>query len=283
MKKTVLLLGLLLFTQTGSFANCDYDYKCVEPYDLNSSVGTFFSRVTGTNFATEKTAEILLKKEIKKILNSDDLKLDISSYSSKDLKKGIFKSAHVQGKNVNINDIYISSIDLKTLCNFNYIEEKGKDIIFKEDLPLDFDLGISASDLNKTMNTSAYKKIINDVNGVIEKFGGVQVSSTKIHIKSNKIYYSIGISFPFVKKEQTIDITSDLGVKDGKIRFKDAKFTSSILKMDLKKMNFLLKYLNPLDFSVEVLDNKSAQVNVKSVEIKDNIIKAKGIVVINKD
>ena len=150
-------------------------------------------------------------------------------------------------------------------------------------MPLDFDLGISASDLNKTMNTSAYKKIINDVNGVIEKFGGVQVSSTKIHIKSNKIYYSIGISFPFVKKEQTVDITSDLGVKDGKIRFKDAKFTSSILKMDLKKMNFLLKYLNPLDFSVEVLDNKSAQVNVKSVEIKDNIIKAKGIVVINKD
>ena len=118
---------------------------------------------------------------------------------------------------------------------------------------------------------------------IIEKFGGVKVSTTKIQIKSNKIYYTIGISFPFVKKEQTIDITSDLGVNNGKIKFKNAKFTSNILKMDLNKIDFLLKYLNPLDFSAQILDNKDVQVNIQSVNIKDNLVHAKGIAVINKD
>ena len=281
MKKLLFLFAIFSLLNSACFANCDY--KCVSPYDTNNSFSSFFSKVTGVNFATEKVAEIALKKEIEKVLNSDDLSIDITSYSSKDLKNGIFKSAHVKGKNVNINDIYISGIDLKTLCDFNYIKEVDKQVVFKEDLPLSFSLSLTAQDLNKTMNTEAYKKMVKDVNKIIEKFGGVQVSSTKVSIKQNKLYYTIGISFPFIKNEKTIDISSDLGVKDGKIKFKDARFTSSILKMDLNKVNFLLKYLNPLDFSAEILDNKDVRVNVDSVNIKDNIIYANGVAVINKD
>ena len=53
--------------------------------------------------------------------------------------------------------------------------------------------------------------------------------------------------------------------------------------MDLQKLDFILNYLNPLDFSVQILDNKDAKVSVDSIDIKNNQIVTSGIVVIPKD
>ena len=53
--------------------------------------------------------------------------------------------------------------------------------------------------------------------------------------------------------------------------------------MDLQKLDFILNYLNPLDFSVQILDNKDAKVSVDNVDIKNNQIVTSGVVVIPKD
>lgn len=281
MKKLFLVLGILagITSSMTAFGACEY--TCVEPYDTNGKFMSFLSTITGANFISEKVAQNILKKEIEKNVTGKDLKVKVESYSAKDLKNGIFKSIEVNGNNVVANGIYLSTVDVKTLCDFNYIQQKGGNVVFKQDFPMSVKLTISADDINNTMNTDKYKKIINDVNRL--GFGGVKVSSTKAVITSNKFSYVIGISIPFIKAEKYLYINADLNVKDGKIDFENTRLSSKSFNLDLKKVDFIINYLNPLDFSMNILDNKSAKVSVSNIYIENNIINVSGIVVIPKD
>jgi len=282
MKKLILLLGLVLFAAPASFgANCEY--TCVEPYDMNNKFSSFFSSITGLNFAKTQISETVLKKAILKSVQGDkNLKVDIDSYSAKDLSKGIFKSLSMSGKNVNIDGIYLSSVELKSLCDFNYIQyDKKGNLTFKEDFPMSFELEISADDINNTMKSEKYGKIINDLNKL--SFAGIKVSSTSATIRGNRFYYAINVTIPFVREPKKIEISADLDVKNGKIDFENTKLSSNSFHFDLKKVDFLMNYLNPLDFSINIFDNKDAKVYIKNIAIKNNIIVTDGIVVVPKD
>lgn len=282
MKKIFLLLGMLLIANNSAMANCEY--KCVAPYNMNNKFRTFVGAVSGVNLSAEKVGQKIIKKAFTKTASNDNLKVKLDSYSAKDLKNGIFKSLSIKGENVNINDIYLSYLELNTLCKFNYIKQVNNEIVFMEDFPMSFNIDLTATDINKTMQSKNYKRIISDLNKLGNSFGGgLQIASTKVAIRSSKFYYIIGISIPFIKSEQKIVINSDLVVKNGKIDFANTKLVSDAFSLDLKKIDFILNYLNPLDFSVNILDNKEAQVSVDSVSIQGNVIKTKGIVVIPKD
>ena len=192
----------------------------------------------------------------------------MDSYSSKDLKNGIFKSLTLKGKNVKVNDIYLTSLDMKTLCDFNYIKQTDGDVIFMEDFPMSFNITLSPEDINRTMQTQKYQKVIDDLNKVGQSYGfGVKISSTKVAIR----------------QEQKITVESNFTAKKGKIHFANTQLITRGLSMDLQKLDFILNYLNPLDFSVQILDNKDAKVSVDSVDIKNNQIVTSGVVVIPKD
>ncbi|MBD5403285.1 hypothetical protein HDR58_10895 [bacterium] len=282
MKKIVLLLGALLLANGSAFAACDYE--CVAPYDMNSKFRTFLGSASGFNFLSEKTTQVIVRKAISKSITSDDLKVKLDSYSSKDLKNGIFKSLSITGNNVSVKDIYLSYLDMKTLCDFNYIRQNGSDMFFVEDFPMSFDIRLTASDINKTMKNERYQRVINDFNKLAKSYGaGIQISSTRVAIKSNKFYYIIGVTIPFVRAEQKMVITSDIVVRNKKIDFTNTQLVSNIFRLDLHKVDFILNYLNPLDFSVNILDNKDAKVSVNNVSIKNNMIYTDGVAVIPKD
>ena len=152
-----------------------------------------------------------------------------------------------------------------------------------EDFPMSFDIRMTASDINKTMQSEKYQRIINDLNQLGSSIGGLKIASTKVAVKSSKFYYIIGIAIPFIRTEQKIVINSDLVVKKGKIDFANTKLVSDAFSIDLKKIDFILNYLNPLDFSVNILDNKEAKVSVDSVSVQNSVIHTKGIVIIPKD
>ena len=235
----------------------DCEYKCVEPYDMNGKFGTFFSSISGLNFAKTQISESVLKKSVSKIVKGDkNLKVDIDSYSAKDLSNGIFKSLSISAKNVNVEGIYLSSLEMKSLCEFNYVQyDKKGNLTFKEDFPLSFAFEMSAEDNNNTMQSEQYKKVINDLNKL--SFAGIKVSSTSASIRGNRFYYVINIAIPFVK-EQKVEITADLNVKNGKIDFENTRLSSNSFKLDLKKIDFIMNYLNPLDFSLNIFDNKKS-------------------------
>ena len=282
MRKIILLLGLLLAVNNTSYAACDY--SCTAPYNMNAKYKTFFSAISGYNSFVENKAESILEKEIAKFIVSDNLKVDIESFSPGDLKNGIFKSSEITANDLVVNDIHLSYLNLSSLCDFNYIKTNGSDVTFMEDFPMSFDIVMTQDDINRTMKHERYQKIIKDINKLAAKSGvGLQIESTTVAIKANKFYYIIGVNVPFVRREQKLVFESELIIKNGNIDFHNTKLVSGPFKLDLKKVDFIMNYLNPLDFSVNIVANKKAEINVKNVEIKDNQILTDGIIIIPKD
>ena len=282
MRKIILLLGLLLAVNNTSYAACDY--SCTAPYNMNAKYKTFFSAISGYNSFVENKAESILEKEIAKFIVSDNLKVDIESFSPGDLKNGIFKSSEITANDLVVNDIHLSYLNLSSLCDFNYIKSNGSDVTFMEDFPMSFDIVMTQDDINRTMKHERYQKIVKNINKLAAKSGvGLQIESTTVAIKANKFYYIIGVNVPFVRREQKLVFESELIIKNGNIDFHNTKLVSGPFKLDLKKVDFIMNYLNPLDFSVNIVANKKAEINVKNVEIKDNQILTDGIIIIPKD
>lgn len=280
MKKLLLVLGIMALAANGASAsNCAY--QCVEPYDLSNGASRFMSAVTGSNFLGEQVAKVLLKKEILKNAEGK-ISTKVDSYSVKDLKKGIFKSILVKGKDLEMEGVHFTSLQINTLCDFNYISmEDPKNPVFKEDLPLAFSVVMTEDDLNNTMMSDDYKRIIENINMLGS--GMFNVSSSKIKIRNNKLFYILKVSLPFVKNTQNIVLATDLKVVKGEIDFTNTKLINDSLTFDLRKADKLINYLNPLDFSLNILENRDAELTVQNVKIQDNKIYADGFLVIPKD
>ena len=244
MKKIVLGLVLLLAVQGAQAQDCS-TLKCPAPYDLTSGFSRGMSTVTGQKFLSEKIGEKLVKKAIKKNIVSGDIKADLDAYSVRDLKAGRFKSLEVSGKNVDIQGIYVSSFNAKTLCNFNYIaNDKRGNYIVKEDIPVSFNAVVTEEDLNKTMNSSDYKRMIDDINSIGGNFNIFQITSTNIKLKNNKMYYVLKYSMPFVRKTKELVISADLNVENGQIVLANTTFLYNSLSLDVDKLSKLINYIN---------------------------------------
>ncbi|MBE7709410.1 MAG: hypothetical protein E7Z93_03065 [Cyanobacteria bacterium SIG32] len=282
MKKILLVLVALLFSVNQGFAlNCLYN--CVEPYDLSHGASRFMSAITGSNFLAEKIAKSILRKEIMK--NTDGkFSVKVDSYSVKDLKKGIFKSVKVKGKEINADGVHFTKLNMKTLCDFNYISMKNpNNPVFMEDLPLEFSVVMSEDDLNKTMQTVEYEKLIDKLNSYGKGYGLFKIESTRLKIKDDKLYYILQVALPFAKNLQDVVIMSDLKVYKGDIDFANTKLINKKISIDMKKIDRIVNYLNPLDFSLNILENKDAILTVQNINVKDDKVFANGLIVIPKD
>lgn len=283
MKKIILSFVLLLAVQGVQAQDCS-TLKCPAPYDLTSGFSRGMSTVTGQKFLSEKIGEKLVKKAIKKNITSGDIKVDLDAYSVRDLKAGRFKSLEINGKNVDIQGVYISSFNAKTLCNFNYIaNDKRGNYIVKEDIPASFNAIITEEDLNKTMLSSDYKRMIDDINSIGGNLNIFQITSTNIKLKNDKMYYVLKYSMPFVRKTKELVITANLKVENGQIELANTSFLNNSMALDVDKLSKLINYINPLDFSAKILENKDAKFNIETVNISNGKITIDGNMTILKD
>ena len=283
MKKLV-IISVIIFLFLGSSVysqECAEDFKCPVESVLTPAYSRFFSSVTGNKFLAEKIAQAIIKKNIKKNAQGD-FSVKLKSYSARDMKAGRFKSFEVEGKDVNFDGIYVSKFDLKTICDFNYINlDKDWNMTVIEDVPMSFALTITQDDLNKTMNSEEYKRLLGD----IDLIGGgfFSIVSTNMRIKNDKLYYIIRIAVPFVRGTQDIVLCAGLKVVNGNIVFANAEFLNKDFALKADKLSRILNYINPLDFSVKILENKDAELNIKNVSVADNKISVDGTVVLLKD
>lgn len=283
MKKIILSFVLLLAVQGVQAQDCS-TLKCPAPYDLTSGFSRGMSTVTGQKFLSEKIGEKLVKKAIKKDITSGDIKVNLDAYSVRDLKAGRFKSLEINGKNVDIQGVYISSFNAKTLCNFNYIaNDKRGNYIVKEDIPASFNAIITEEDLNKTMLSSDYKRMIDDINSIGGNLNIFQITSTNIKLKNDKMYYVLKYSMPFVRKTKELVITANLKVENGQIELANTSFLNNSMALDVDKLSKLINYINPLDFSAKILENKDAKFNIETVNISNGKITIDGNMTILKD
>lgn len=283
MKKALIILGIMIIAGMPVMAECATN-TCVAPYDLSGGISRFFSTVTGSNFISQKIAQSIIKKEIKKSAKTD-IDVKIKSFSVADLKAGRFKSMEISGEDLNFGDVYLSSLEAKTLCDFNYVvpDEKNNTVTFKEALPMAFKAKMSADNINTMIKATDYQKKINELNNLGGAFNLFKVSSTNVAIKDNKFLYTMKIGIPLIKGTQDVTLSSDLTVKDSKIALTDTKLINNNFSLDVTKLMYILKYLNPLDYSFNIIDNKSAQIQIQNVSIKDNQVVMEGTVTVPKD
>lgn len=282
MKKVLLTLLFLFIGQTG-FASCDIQ-SCTAPYDLTSGFSRFFSKITGQNFIASKIGESLTKKAIKKEITSGKIDVNLKSFSTRDLKAGRFKSLEITGKDVVVDGIYISYFNTKTLCDFNYVvQDKNGKVIVKEDIPVRVNVVITEDDLNSTMNSSDYKRMLSDINTIGGTLNLFQIVSTSVKLKNGKMYYIMKYALPFVRKPQEIVISADLCIHNGEIILANTNLVSDCLALDVHSFSKILNYINPLDFSAKILENKNARFNIQNVKISNGKINIDGQVTVLKD
>lgn len=284
MKKFLLMFALIILSMNPIAACNNYSgINCAEPYDLSSGASRFMSAATGSNLLAERLIASFIKKELKKIVDGD-FNINVSSYSVKDLKKGIFKAFTFEGKNLSMDGVHFSAFNFETLCDFNYISIADiNNPVVKENIPISFSAVMSENDVNATMQSSGYKKVIDDLNMLGSSLGVFKISSSQIKIKDNKFYYILKIRLPFVRRPQNIVITSDLNVSRGQIDLTNTKLVNNNMFIDLKQLDYVINYINPLDFSLNILENKHANLTVQNIKIQNNKIYAGGIIVVPKD
>ena len=109
------------------------------------------------------------------------------------------------------------------------------------------------------------------------------MSDAKINIKNNKLNFYYEIESPLSTKPLQINISSGLTVKSGKVALNGLQQTSSNKLINTSKLISILDKTSPLAFTSDIMNNKNSKVYIDSVNIKDNIIHIKGLVLIPKN
>lgn len=292
MKKLVLLFvfiaGFITLSNSSAMASsdyalCDYMQMCSpKTYDLSSKGLQITSRITGMTFLSEKIAQSIIKKELKKA-TKEKFKVEMHSFSANDLLHGRFKSLKISGKNLEIEGIYLSSFEAKTLCDFNYVEINKNTIKFKENMIMNFAMEISDTDLKRTMKSSGYLDSLNKINLSGMGMTFFKLSGADVSIKNNKLYFTVKVTSPFSTKPISIDVRSDLKVEEGRIVLTKVDLVNLYTIIDLSKITYLLNALNPLTFTTDIMNNKDSKIKIQSVDIIGDKIYVKGIVFIPKN
>lgn len=281
MKKIILLLGFVLLSSGACQAAVFGNFQCGANPNINS---ISISNLIGTNFLGEKIANAIIRKEILKD-SKGKYSVDLQSYNLTDLKKGIFKSLEINGTDTVTDGIHASKVKFKTLCDYNYIEinNKEKTTTFKEPFGMAYAIQFTDEDLNKTMESKKYAELIRKVNGIGNTYKLFNISSTSAKILENKLYYTMNVQVPLINLKQEITLETDVKARSGEILLSDTKLVTESFKFDISKLDKIINYLNPLEFSMNIFKNKDAQMHIQDATISNNIINVNGVVTVDKD
>lgn len=268
MKKALLFLCFMIFFAATSFAVCDYTEYCpTSDPSLSSKAAQMFSRKIGATLLSEKVAQMRIRKELRKVTDQK-LNVLVKSYSIQDTLQGRLKSITITGKNLDLEGVYLTSLELKTLCDFNYVEIDKDPIQFKENMIIRFTTVISDKDLMKTMQSNGYLDKLNCVNVKGCGITFFKLSGAGVNIKNNKLNFKVRVTSELLlEKPLDIDLSSDLTVKDGRIVFTKVDLGNINTNVDLSRVGSRLNAMNPLTFSLDVFENKNTKMCIKSVEI----------------
>lgn len=200
-----------------------------------------------------------------------------------DLLHGRFKSIVISGKNLDIEGVHLSSLELKTLCDFNYVQFNRNPIKFKENLIIRFSTIITDEDLRKTMESTGYLDKLNCVNVHGCGITFFKLSGAGVNITDNKLRFKIRVtSHLLLEKPLDVDMSTDLHAENGRIALTKIDLKNVVKGVDLSKVANQISTMNPLTFSLEVLENKNTKMCINDVEIINNKIVINGNIFIPK-
>ena len=227
---------------------------------------------------TKGLAEHAVKKALKKALKKEtgaNFDVKFEGYTLSSIKRGVFKSIEIEGEDVNFEGINIPYVHLKSLDDYNYIDYTKNPIEFKCDMTYAYELMLDDEAINMALKDSDYNKVLAKVNAIAKPFFVIKGVRTKI--VDDRMYIVTDYNLPLsVRKDRSFIAKSDFEVVNGVIKAKNISIDTSYGNLGLNKVANLINRLNPLEFTIDVLNGGKQKTTVENVNIVDNKVKVDG-------
>ena len=253
---------------------------CATNYELTSGWSRIFSNISGSNFIHKTILEQVLEKQLERnLIGKFDVR--IKSFSTADLKDGKFKELSATGENIIIDKLEVSKISINSLCPYNQIQKiDNKTYQFTKDFPAKVSVELSQEDLNKITQTTDYKKTIKELNNTLRGF--LRIEDVKFEIKENKLWYNLIFTTPFTPKRQAMHIGTNLNFTGQDITVSNGVTNAKPTILSILNLSDALNFINPLDFSIEILENNVVDSQLQEIYIHENKIVLNALVIIRK-
>ena len=227
------------------------------------------------NPIAESIAENVIKSSLKS-QTGGKYKVKFEGYTLSSMKKGIFKNLEITGKEVVAEGITVPYVHFKSLSDYNYVDYTKNPVEIKSNMQFQYDLLLSNESLNSALQNGNYQTVLNNINKITYPLFQIKGVSTKI--VDNKLYILTEYNFPIAPspKNKVFVASSDFVIQNGKIKAVNVKLNSAYGNISLNKVANLLNLLNPLEFTLNLLDNNEYKGNVENVNIVDNMVKVDG-------
>lgn len=224
-------------------------------------------------------AECLAQKVIKSSLKKDtgaNFKVKFDGYTLSSMKKGIFKYLEITGKNVEVEGIEVPYINLKTLSDYNWVDYTKDPVEFKSDMEFAYEMKLSEKSINSAIKSKEYQKTIQKVNR--RAYPLFTLNDIRIRIKHNRVHIIMDYNFPInpSKKNKTFMVSTDFRVENGKIKARNIGIDNAYGNLPIDKVTNLINLLDPLSFTLDLMDSKKCKGKIENVEIVDDFIQING-------
>ena len=223
----------------------------------------------------EKIAEKSIKKSLKKS-TGENFAIRFDGYTLYSMKKGVFKNLEIEGDNFQINGIDVKYLKIKTLSDYNKIDYTKKPIVINTDMVYEYELQLTENSINQALDNKKYKDTLDKINNLAYPL--FVIKNVDVQIKNNKLVILISYNFPISprKNDKRIKITTGLKLDRNKIVASDVDFDSSYGALPVEKVTNLINLLDPLTFTLDLMNTKKCNSRIEKVQIIDNIIKING-------
>lgn len=245
-----------------------------EEYKVASPFVRISTNAIGYNFVVKTIAQSVLKRTLNKAI-SGKYKVKFDSFSGVDLKKGKFKGLTIEGDNLSYNDEFnVSKLFIKTTSDFNYVDYKKNPIVFKTDMPMDYSIELTESDLNKNFINGDVFSILSSMIPL------VTIEKPTIKIVDQRIRLKSSLKMPFAKPVK-FSMSTGLKVEDGRIVLSNVETKGA--KDFTDKLITLINKESMLDsISIPIFDNTDTKMSVKTVKIDNGKVYISGQLLISK-
>lgn len=273
MKKFLILFLLGIIFVSPVMSSVD---KTSEEYLKNSQNPSTMS------FIAENAAKAVIKKQLKKEAPGK-YKVKLKGYSLTSLKNGIFKYLEITGKNITAEGIRIPYYNIRTITDYNYIDYKQNPVVFRSDIKFDCEVHLSEKSINDALQTDDYSKVLIKINQRVFPF--ITINNVKVKLEHNKMRIFVYYNFPLSPREKDnyFVVSTGLGIVNNEIKAKDISYDKAYSNLPINKLINLINTLNPLNFTVKLLDSKKCQCKIEKIKIIDDIVIINGKIFIEGD
>lgn len=266
MKKILLIFFILNLLSTSVYAKVD---KISEDYLKNKK---HFSII---NPIAEMIAEKTIKKSLKKETDGK-YKVKFDGYTLSSMKQGIFKNLEFSGKNLIIDDIEVPYLKIKSNSDYNWIDYTQKPFVIKTDMNYAFEIYLTENSINTALNKKEYQARLDKVNNIAYPL--FVINNVDVKVQNNKARFSVYYNFPIApaKRDRVFHVTSGFRVENNKILASNIDYDKNYGNLQKNKVANLINLLDPLSFTLSLIDDKKCNARIENVKIVDNIIQING-------